>query len=346
MRGVSRDDRPLATPVRRYRVLAIAAAALVALITGCDSTAGRPAASPADSPAATMAPVATTAPAATSAPSTSAAPPPAAPGTALAALAVLPVKGRAPMTGYTRARFGPAWSDDTAMPFGHNGCDTRNDILRRDLQATVLKAGTSGCVALSGRLDDPYTATAIAFERGVATSSTVQIDHVVALGDAWQSGAQQLSDTQRRGIANDPLNLLAVDGPANEQKGDSDAASWLPPNKAFRCTYVARQVAVKLKWHLWVTAAERAAVAHVLASCPAQRVPGEPGIAGPITVRGTTTASTAAPARSRSAPPPASTGTYYATCSAVRAAGHAPLHRGQPGYRSALDRDGDGVACE
>ena len=208
------------------------------------------------------------------------------------------------------------------------------------------KPGTSGCVALSGRLDDPYTALAIAFERGDATSSRVQIDHVVALGDAWQTGAQQLTSRQRQNLANDPLNLLAVDGPANEQKGDSDAASWLPANKSFRCSYVARQVAVKIKWQLWVTAAEREAIAGMLSSCPGQRVPAEPGAIGHIAVRGSASPNPAAPPASRPAPPPAGTDTYYANCAAVRAAGKAPLHRGQPGYRPALDRDGDGVACE
>ncbi len=120
---------------------------------------------------------------------------------------------------------------------------------------------------LSGRLADPYTGRVIAFERGAATSSKVQIDHVVALGDAWVKGAQQLTPVQRTALANDPLNLLAVDGPTNGAKRDSDAASWLPPNRAFRCTYVARQVAVKTRYHLWVTAAEKAQVARQLESC-------------------------------------------------------------------------------
>jgi hypothetical protein len=262
----------------------------------------------------------------------------------LAGLAALLVKGRAPMTGYARSQFGQAWSDDNDQPFGRNGCDTRNDILRRDLKTIVVKAGTAGCVALSGRLDDPYTAMVIAFRRGESTSTRVQIDHVVALGDAWRSGAQQLSATQRLGLANDPLNLLAVDGPANLQKSDSDAASWLPANKAFRCTYVARQVAVKRKWRLWVTAAEHATVSAVLATCPDQPLPAEPGALGRIAVR------TSASASSKAIPAPVlsatSSGTYYANCSAVRSAGRAPLHRGQVGYRPALDRDGDGVACE
>jgi len=188
----------------------------------------------------------------------------------VAALGTLPVKGRAPKTGYTRAEFGPAWSDDVDVDGGHNGCDTRNDVLRRDLTAEVLKPGTHACVVLSGTLADPYTGHLIVFARGRSSSAKVQIDHVVALGDAWVTGAQQLTPTQRRTLANDPLNLLAVDGPTNGAKGDADAASWLPPNKAFRCTYVARQVAVKQRYHLWVTPAEGAQIARVLTGCAAR----------------------------------------------------------------------------
>ena len=186
---------------------------------------------------------------------------------AVATLAALPVKGRAPKTGYERAAFGPAWTDDVDVDGGHNGCDTRNDVLRRDLTAELLKPGTHGCVVLSGTLADPYTGRTIAFARGRSSSSKVQIDHVVALGDAWVTGAQQLTLTQRTTLANDPLNLLAVDGPTNGAKSDADAASWLPPNKAFRCTYVARQVAVKQRYHLWVTPAERAQIARILTGC-------------------------------------------------------------------------------
>jgi hypothetical protein len=117
-----------------------------------------------------------------------------------------------------------------------------------------------------GTLHDPYTGEIIQFERG-ENSNKVQIDHVVALSDAWQKGAQSLSETERKNLANDPLNLLAVDGPANQQKGDGDAATWLPPNKAFRCQYVARQVAVKKKYQLWVTTAENEAMHRVLNGC-------------------------------------------------------------------------------
>ena len=190
---------------------------------------------------------------------------------AVTALAALPIKGRAPRTGYDREAFGPAWTDDVDVSGGHNGCDTRNDVLRRDLTAERLKPGTHGCVVLSGTLADPYTGRTIVFTRGRSTSSRVQIDHVVALGDAWVTGAQQLTPTQRTTLANDPLNLLAVDGPTNSAKRDADAASWLPPNKAYRCTYVARQVAVKSRYHLWVTAAEAVQIARVLAGCSRAR---------------------------------------------------------------------------
>lgn len=186
---------------------------------------------------------------------------------ARAVLDTLPVKGRAPMTGYSREAFGQAWSDDVEVDGGHNGCDTRNDILRRDLTGVVIKPGTRGCVVASGVLQDPYSGRPIDFVRGVDSSRAVQIDHVVALADAWVKGAQQLDEQARRNLANDPLNLLAVDGGLNSQKGAGDAATWLPPNKAFRCEYARRQVDVKQRYGLWVTPAERDALAGILAQC-------------------------------------------------------------------------------
>jgi hypothetical protein len=184
---------------------------------------------------------------------------------ALAALATLPVKGRAPRTGYARELFGQAWAD-----VDRNGCDTRNDVLRRDLRSYVLKLGTHGCVVLSGTIQDPYLGTTSSFLRGRSSSSLVQIDHVVPLSDAWQKGAQQWSTAGRTAFANDLLNLLAVDGLTNQRKSDSDAATWLPPNKAYRCSYAARQITVKAKYGLWVTGAERAALGRILSTCPAQ----------------------------------------------------------------------------
>ena len=182
--------------------------------------------------------------------------------TARAQLETIPVKGRAPKTGYAREEFGPAWAD-----VDRNGCDTRNDILARDLEGETFKPGTQNCVVTTGTLKDKYTGTTINFIRGNTTSSAVQIDHMVALSDAWQKGAQQLSADQRKQLANDPLNLMAADGPTNGAKGDKDAATWLPPNKGFRCEYVVRQAAVKAKYSLWATQAEHGAMAGILTDC-------------------------------------------------------------------------------
>ena len=182
---------------------------------------------------------------------------------AMTALDRIDVKGRAPKTGYDRAQFGDGWANT-------KGCDTRNIILRRDLTNAILN---EKCQVISGVLSDPYTGKNIQFMRGADTSDDIQIDHVVALSDAWQKGAQQLSKERRVELANDPLELLAVDGPANQQKGGSDAATWLPPNKAFRCQYVSRQIAVKLKYSLWQTLAEKQAMIRVLSSCPGQKLP-------------------------------------------------------------------------
>lgn len=180
---------------------------------------------------------------------------------AQSALEMLEIKGRAPKTGYDRSEFGDGWGEV-------NGCDVRNVILYRDLTNVRID---DDCIVQTGILNDPYTGTTIQFNRTNATA--VQIDHVVALSDAWQKGAQQLDAQSRLRFSNDPLNLLAVDGPANQQKGDGDAATWLPPHMAFRCEYVARQIAVKQKYRLWVTQAEKDAMQAVLSVCPEQIVP-------------------------------------------------------------------------
>jgi hypothetical protein len=279
---------------------------------------------------------------------------------ALQVLAGLPIQGRAPKTGYSRDQFGQAWSDDVDVEGGHNGCDTRNDILRRDITARRIKPGTQGCVVLSGTLTDAYSDAVIAFVRGETTSEAVQIDHMVALSNAWQTGAQQLTAAQRRDFANDPLNLQAVSGPVNEAKGDGDAATWLPPNVDYRCEYVARQIQVKARYGLWVVPAEHDAMARVLAGCGA--TPAAPaGVPAPAaattalatTALATTALATTAPATTAAATPaaqaptPASAGdAYYSNCAAARVAGAAPLYRGQPGYREQMDGDRDGIACE
>ena len=188
--------------------------------------------------------------------------------TATSVLMTLPVKGRAAKTGYTRAQFGQTWAD-----VDRNGCDTRNDMLKRDLTEIVFKIKTRNCVVESGVLLDRYSGETINFVRGNVTSMEVQIDHVVALSNSWQTGAFKLSVIQRTALANDPLNLFAVKGRLNSQKGDGDAATWLPPLKSFRCAYVAQQIAVKAKYSLWVTPPEKDAMVRILTACPKQVLP-------------------------------------------------------------------------
>ncbi|MGO4385391.1 HNH endonuclease family protein [Specibacter sp. RAF43] len=185
-------------------------------------------------------------------------------GAAVTMLNTLPVKGKAAKTGYTRAQFGQAWKD-----VDRNGCDTRNDVLKRDFTGTRF-SDAKKCAVTSGMLKDPYTAKSIRWVKG---GNTVDIDHVVALGQAWVAGAQHLSLTQRTALANDPLNLLAVDAHANRAKGDREASAWLPANKAFRCVYVATQIAVKKKYALSVTSPEKAMMLQMLKPCPKQGVP-------------------------------------------------------------------------
>ncbi|TSB17556.1 HNH endonuclease family protein [Streptomyces benahoarensis] len=187
-----------------------------------------------------------------------------APGGALAALTGLPVKKRASQDGYARDRFGSAWADTDG-----NGCGTRDDILQRDLRDTSHRGGS--CAVVSGTLThDPYTGGTIRYRRG---SSKVDIDHVVALSDAWQKGAARWAPRKRIALANDPLNLIAVEASANRSKSDGDAAAWLPENQGYRCTYVARQVAVKKKYGMWVTRDEKAAMTKVLNGCPSEKLP-------------------------------------------------------------------------
>lgn len=202
------------------------------------------------------------------------------PGRALTLLDGLRVQGRGALTGYDRTAFGQPWADAD-----RNGCDTRNDVLRRDLTGVALKEGTRGCVVLSGRLVDPYTGAAVAHARG---GGQVEVDHVVALSDAWQKGASTWPWAKRVALANDPLDLLATSTSVNRAKRDSDAASWVPPLRTARCAFAARQVAVKAKYGIGITAAEQQALRRLLAPCPDQPVP-------------TSTAPTLAPLRSPAA---------------------------------------------
>lgn len=175
-------------------------------------------------------------------------------------LEVLDVKGRAPKTGYTREEFYSSWPDI-------EGCSLRQRIIRREVGETAVLADNQ-CTVTRGEYVEPYTGQTLSFESREEFSKGIQIDHVVALSDAWQKGAKQLTRDERYNLATDPLNLLAVDSAANQQKSDGDAATWLPKNKSFRCQYVARQISVKYKYHLWVTEAEKAAMSRILETCP------------------------------------------------------------------------------
>ncbi|MGI6612630.1 MAG: HNH endonuclease family protein [Candidatus Nanosyncoccaceae bacterium] len=178
--------------------------------------------------------------------------------TSLELLEKLEVKGRAPKTGYDRALFASTW-----QILGK--CSMRNLVLKRDLTDIIID---DNCRVISGILQDPYTGKEIIFEYGPATSQEIQIDHIVAVSDAWQKGAQDWDSEKRYKFYNDPNNLVAVSREANQAKVDSDAASWLPSNKLFRCAYVSRQIQVKLDYGLWVTEAEKLAMQQVLQRCP------------------------------------------------------------------------------
>lgn len=170
----------------------------------------------------------------------------------------LKTKGRGPRTGYDRDEFGYAWMDSAdGVPLARNGCDTRNDLLRRDGQDLRFRSG-SDCVVVAMTLDDPYTGTTIEWRKQEA--SEVQIDHVVPLSYSWQMGSSRWAESKREQLANDPLNLLPVQGRANSAKRDSGPASWLPPAKSIRCAYAVRFAQVAVKYELAVTAPDRQAM--------------------------------------------------------------------------------------
>ena len=288
-------------------------------------------------------------------------------GSALLMLHELEVKGRAPKTGYDRDLFG--WRDDT----DRNGCDTRNDVLRRDLTDLTLKTG--GCVVLGGTLTSDFTGDTFDFIRG--DGNNIDIDHIVSLSNAWQTGAQQLTDAERVELGNDPVNLLAVESSVNRSKGDGDAATWLPPNKGYRCEYVARQIQVKHDYDLWVTPPEFDAMERLLLDCDEDAFgsddwPGRGGGDVSETVSGSSGGSSGSSGGSSGSGGASSGGSgsgssgsggstgsssgggssagsgsvYFENCTAARDAGAAPVYVGDPGYASHLDRDGDGVGCE
>lgn len=281
----------------------------------------------------------------------------AAPGTALATVAELEIKGRAPDTGYDRDLF-----QYRSYDLDRNGCDVRNDILRRDLDDLVIKPDTQGCVVLSGTLTSPYSGDTIDFVRD-STGGSIEIDHVVSLSDAWQKGAQEWDEYTLRTFGNDPLNLLAVEGRLNAQKGAGDTATWLPPHKPYRCEFTARQVAVKHTYGLSVTQAEHDAMIRILSDCPDQPLPeaeyaelapelaAAPTSAAP-TAEPATTPAASSPAATAPAPimapaPVADTDPRHDTCKSAKAAGLGPYVQGaDPEYDWYRDADKDGIVCE
>lgn len=258
----------------------------------------------------------------------------AATSTAIQELNKLAVKGRAAKTGYDRDLFGSGWVD-----VNRNGCDTRNDILIRDLTKRTMDGR---CKVLSGTLDDPYSTRVVKFVRG--GTSEVDIDHVVALSDAWQKGAQPWPFAKRVAFANDPLNLLATDASLNRQKGDGDAATWLPPDRSARCSYVARQIAVKKKYKVWITTAEKSAMSKVLSSCKTQKLPSP----GPQPTIASNTGGSEPVATVTTQSSGETTDPRFDTCNALFAAGFKGRYvRGvDPEYDWYRDADSDGIVCE
>lgn len=265
------------------------------------------------------------------------------------------VRGKAHRNGFDPELF--SWRSDA----DDNGCDTRNNVLRRDLKNLVIEAGAKGCVVTAGELHDEYLGESYAFERG---SAKVEIDHIVSPSNAWQTGAESLSEDQLQEFANDPLNLLAVSSNLKRQKGEVDAAAWLPPNEDYQCEYVSRQIAVKHKYGLWVAAAEKATMEGVLEKCSDQPAFAE-DVAWPEPGEGdsVTTESAAKESSQESSEEPAeevspspteknpgfSTGDSSAddqNCTADRDSEAPTDRRGGPGNESYPDRDGVGAGCE
>jgi hypothetical protein len=185
----------------------------------------------------------------------------------LAGIPVLPQRVRG--HDYRRAAFGDSWTDDNTAPGGHNGCDTRNDILDRDLaDKTYVSIKRCPTAVATGRLHDPYTNAVVAFTRGAGVGASVQIDHIVPLALAWDLGARNWPDEMRVRFANDPANLLAVAGDPNQDKGDQQPADWMPPNTAFHCQYAMQFIEVLRGYRLPIDAPSATVLRDAAATCP------------------------------------------------------------------------------
>jgi Protein of unknown function (DUF1524) len=188
-------------------------------------------------------------------------PPP--PDRARQELAQLTVAKNQGSASYQRSAFGPGWGGYGYYPKIPGGCEARDEVLRRDL--SNVKAGDQNkCIIFSGVLHDPYTGKELPYSRYGSTQ--IQIDHVVALGAAWRTGASTWSQERRVEFANDINNMLAVDGTANNDKGSKTPDQWRPP-RDYWCPYAERWVGVKDLYRLTVTTAEKAALEQMLAAC-------------------------------------------------------------------------------
>ena len=182
---------------------------------------------------------------------------------------VIEIPVRVPGYDYRRDAFGESWDDDNGAPGGRNGCDTRNDILDRDLvEKSYVSIKRCPTAVATGTLIDPYTNATIAFVRGNQIGASVQIDHIVPLALAWDLGARSWTDELRLRFANDPANLLAVDGPTNQHKGDNEPAVWMPPNRAFWCQYAVQFAAVLRGYGLPVDAPSARVLREAAGTCP------------------------------------------------------------------------------
>lgn len=269
-------------------------------------------------------------------------PNPSAPGTALAALDTLTVRDFGSNGDYKRALFGEAWDD-----VDKNGCDTRNDILARDIAGAKID---SKCLVQTGSFNDPYTGKVIAFDRSKGGGGGVDIDHIIPLSLAWKTGASEWDASKRLSFANDPLNLLASDSSENRKKGDKDASQYLPPNTSFHCEYVARQVTVRAKYGTWVTPAEKKAIYTVLQTCPTQPLADAKGLSIPKSDAAAPPAVAPAPAEAPAPAPeaPAVGGNdpQFSSCTKAKAGGFGPYTKADPEYAWYKDGDGDGTVCE
>ncbi|WP_431972254.1 HNH endonuclease family protein [Nocardia sp. bgisy134] len=163
--------------------------------------------------------------------------------------------------------FGPSWTDDYEGPGGHDGCDTRNNVLAAQLTDVRFREGTRDCVVVSGTLDDPYTGDRRAFRK--ADAGDAQIDHVYPLAAAWDMGASTWPPQRRVLFANDvETNLLATSARVNQAKGDGTPSEWLPPSRADHCFYAGRYLTVAVRYDLPVTEADNATLHDIARTCP------------------------------------------------------------------------------